>query len=120
MDVRHLTRDQQVALVGLLEAVALSDGTISDGELVGIDRLTADIGEDAYRRLMEEADDRFPDLATLKEGLLAVADRDVRDLIYGLAMEESMAAPSTAHGKAELLDWLAGEWGIEVDEAPEE
>ena len=45
----ELDREQQVALVALVEAVTLSDGYVSEGEEGQISKLADALGNDHYR-----------------------------------------------------------------------
>lgn len=115
MDLNDLTRSQQVALVSLVEDLAMSDGTIAEGETKEIGKLTATLGESRYRELLEEANEEIPDKETLKQRLRAIRDPAARDIIFGLAMEEAMLGPSAKHEQWEMLEWLKAEWSITVE-----
>ena len=80
-----------------------------------VGKLTAMLGESRYRELLEEANEEIPDKETLKQRLLAIRDQAVREIIFGLAMEETMLGPSAKHEQWEMLEWLKAEWKITVE-----
>jgi len=110
--INDLTHDQKVALVGLVEAIVLADGLVSETECAGIGKLAEELGDNAYRALLDEVDNRFEDVDALKSFLETIDDQDARELIYGTAWEESMACPDTHHTETELLEWLKNTWDI--------
>jgi len=112
MEIRDLSQDHQVALAGLVEAVAMSDGVVSEGEAGTIGKMAVALGEDLYRERLEEAEGRFTDLDRLKEYLSTVTDRGERELMYGVVVEEIMAVPVADHASSEILEWLRGAWDI--------
>lgn len=119
MELTGLTRKQQVALTALMEAVAVSDGQITDGEQREIGLVAVALGEDTYQDLLDEADELFPDVETLKTFLGTVKHQDARDLIFGTVMEEVLSEPSVQHEKFALIEWLAKAWNINVEIKPE-
>ena len=114
MTISELSHEQQVALVSLMQAVILADGVVSEDQVKGITAVTDELGEDAYRALLEEAHARLEDTDELKAFLGTIEGDEARQLIYGTVWEESMADPNIQHAESELLVWLAGAWGIEV------
>lgn len=116
MELTDLTRNQQFGLVALIEKIAMSDGTVAEGEQKEIGKIADKLGEDKYRELLDDVDERIQDKAALREFLTTITDQEARDLIYGTAMEESMLAPSVNHEQSELLEWLKGEWSIRIED----
>jgi hypothetical protein len=116
MELTQLTRKQQIALVALVEAIAMADGTVAEGEQREIGQIAAKLGDDTYRDLLNDADERFSDKEGLQEFLQAITDQGARQLIFGTAMEETMLAPSVNHAQSELLTWLREAWDITVEE----
>jgi hypothetical protein len=115
MTLSELTHNQLLALVALIETVAESGDAVTDAEQDGIDTIVDELGEQTYRDLIEEADDRFGNEDDLKAFLEDITDRHARELIYGTVLDEAMAEP-TAHGRTgELLRWLAQAWNIAVE-----
>ena len=112
MTFSELSHNEQVGLIGLMKAVAMANGVISAEEMRGIDKVADELGDEAYRSLLEEVGKRFSDLGKLKEFLAGVEDESARNLIYGTVWEESIADPDINHTETELLDWLRNTWQI--------
>jgi hypothetical protein len=113
MELADLNQDEQIALAGLLEYVVLASGHATEDEQREIDAIVEAIGEDKYRKAVEEVDKRFPDEKALRTFLAKVERQDAREVIYGSVMEAAMT--DTVEGReSALLDWLAEEWKVEV------
>lgn len=113
MELTDLSHDERLALVALIEAVIGSDATVSDEEASHISRLAAAFGDDAYRALAAEADERFEDEAALKSFLTTLTRPEARELIYGTVLDAALPDVIDRH-ESSLLGWLATEWGITV------
>ena len=113
MELADLSHDQKIALVALMEAVAMSDTDVTEAEQREIGEVARALGDQEYRSLMEEADERFADLDSLKVFLQAVEDQEARELIYGTVWEEAIANPVLNPIESVLLDWLAREWDLQ-------
>ena len=59
MELTGLTKKELLGLVALMEDVAMANGAVTDGERVRIDRIAEMLGDEEYRELLEEADERF-------------------------------------------------------------
>ena len=122
MELKELSHADQVALVALVESLAIADGGVSEGEEKEIGVIASELGDDTYRELLDEAERAFPTVKTLKTYLRTVKARDVQEALYATAMEEVMGTPSPEAAGYELLDWLAETWKIEedVEKSPDE
>ena len=115
MTLSDLSHDQQVALVALAEAIALSDGEVTEKESAEIGHIAGELGEAAYRALLDEAENRFPTVTQLKPFLASIRDQAAREIIYRTAMQEALAEITFDNRDVELLNWLAETWSIDVD-----
>jgi uncharacterized tellurite resistance protein B-like protein len=113
MELKDLTHDERLALVALVENVVASDATVSDDEQDRIAALAAAFGDEPYRALATEADERFSDEAELKRFLAALIRPDARELIYGTVLDAALPDVIDRH-ESSLLGWLATTWGITV------
>jgi hypothetical protein len=113
MELSELDHDEQLALVALMERVVGSDADVSDEEQAEIDRVADAFGDDAYRALATEADERFSDEETLQSFLAATGRREARELIYGTALAAALP-DAVDERESVLLDWLAKTWQITV------
>lgn len=116
MKISELTNEQQVALVAVIEAIAMSDGTIEEGEKNTIGQIAEELGVDTYRELLRDADKRYPTTDALKQLLKTITDQEARETIYGLAMQDAMLSPAINHLQSKMLEWLRENWNITVEE----
>jgi hypothetical protein len=92
---------------------------VTEDEEIEIEAIVEAIGEESYRKAVEEVDKRFPDEQALRVFLLSIVRQEAREVIYGTVIEAAMT--DTVEGReSALLDWLAKEWNVEVtyDEPP--
>ena len=115
MEVKDLSHDEKVGLIGLVEAVAIADGDVSEGEGDEIGRLASEFGEAQYQSLLDEAEERFPDWDSLSEYLATIKKQETRELIYGTVIEEAMVEPSLAKASSQIWDWLDQAWDIKME-----
>ena len=113
MELTDLTHDERLALVALVENVVASDAEVSEDEAAQIDRIAAAFGDEPYRALAREVDERFEDEASLKTFLAALLRPEARELIYGTVLDAALPDVIDRH-ESSLLGWLATEWGITV------
>lgn len=113
MELQDLTHDERIGLVALIEAVAGSDNEVSDDEEAHIAEVADAFGDEAYRDLATEADERFPDEASLKTFLGTLARQDARELIYGTVLATALPDVIDRH-ESSLLGWLATAWKVTV------
>src|SRR5436853_116627 len=111
MELRELNHDEQLALVALVEVVVSSDAAVTEEEESFVVRLASTLGEDAYHALIDEADERFPDEAELKEFLGTIQRQEARELIYGTVLEAALPDVVDPH-ESSLLGWLATAWRV--------
>jgi hypothetical protein len=113
MELADLNQDERIALAGLLEFVVLASGHVTEDEQNEIDSIVEALGEESFRKAMDEVDKRFADEKTLRAFLSTIERQEVREVIYGTVMEAAMA-DSVEGRESALLDWLAKEWKVEV------
>ena len=113
MELKELTHDEQLALVALVEVVLESDADVSDDEESFVVRLAGTLGEDHYRTLIDEADERFSGEAELKRFLETIDRQEARELIYGTVLEAALPDVIDQH-ESSLLGWLANAWNVTV------
>jgi Tellurite resistance protein TerB len=113
MELSDLRSDERLALVALLEAAVVADGSVSDDEVEDIRKFVDAFGEDEYRKLVDEVSRRFQSRDDLLSFLETIERPEARELIYGLFLQE--AAGEVVRGREpQLIAWLAETWGIEV------
>jgi uncharacterized tellurite resistance protein B-like protein len=113
MELADLNQNEQIALAGLLEFVVLASGHVTEDEQNEIDTIVEALGEEKYRKAVEEVDKRFSDEKAFRKFLSTIEREDARELIYGVVIEAAMA--DTVEGReSALLEWLSDEWKVEV------
>jgi uncharacterized tellurite resistance protein B-like protein len=112
MTIADLSHDEKLALVALLEAVAMANTTVTEGEGKGIAAVAESIGDEAYRALLDEVERRFTDTEALKSFLSTIDNKDARNLIYGTVWEASMSDPGRVTSEIDLVNWLGKAWEI--------
>ena len=113
MELADLNQDERIALAGLLEFVVLASGHVTEDEQNEIDSIVEALGDESFRKAMDEVDKRFADETALRAFLSTIERQEVREVIYGTVIEAAMA--DTVEGReSALLDWLAKEWKVEV------
>ena len=113
MELSDLDHDERLALVAVMERVIGSDAEVSEEEQAEIDRVADAFGDEAYRAIATEADDRFTDDEALKAFLAATGRREARELIYGTALAAALP-DAVDERESSLLEWLAKTWQITV------
>ena len=111
MELKDLTKEERVALVALIELVTEADAVVTNEEANSIDAVVEALGDEAYDEAADEIDRRFDDQMQLREFLPTITRQAARELIYATALEAAMVN-SVDPREGELLDWLAGCWGI--------
>ena len=113
MNLKDLSRDEQLALVALTEVAVISDRNITDTEVEQIETIADEFGEDTFHELADEAERRFADRTTLKTFLKTITNPESRELILGTVLSETLA-DTLPHEQAEFMDWLAKEWNVTI------
>ena len=114
MELADLNQDERIALVGLLKAIVLSDGNVSEEEIEHVEALVEAFGEGEYQRILEDFDKRFVDLASFRDFLKGIKRQDARELIFATVLE-SADEGALEGAEADLLDWLAKAWNVRIE-----
>ena len=86
IDIEDLNEDERTALVGLLKAVVLADGKISEDEIEEVEEVVEALGENEYQRHLDRFESKFPDLESFQKFLETIERQDARDLIFGTVL----------------------------------
>ena len=113
MELSELNADERTALVGLVKAVVLSDGKVSQDEIEEVGQIVDAFGEESYQHVLDTFESRFPDETTFKGFLKTIDRQDARELIYGTIVTGAAADAIEGH-ESELLSWLAQAWNVEM------
>ena len=113
MELHDLNPDERVALAALVEFVVMASGHVTEDEEREIKAIVEEIGEDVYRKAVEEVDRRFPDEEAAKKFLVTITRPEAREIIFGAVMEAAMVDTIEGH-ESTILDWVAKEWKLDV------
>lgn len=113
MELGELTHLEQLALLGLVQFIGESNRDVTDEESDSIATIVAALGEEHYRKVAAEADERFADEEALRNYLQTTGRQEARDLIYGHALQVAMG-DTIQKSESDLLEWLAEQWDIEL------
>lgn len=111
MELSNLNDEERLVFVGLLREVVAADGEYSEQEKALVAELSAKIGADRFRAAMDEARERFPGRAELKEAAKAIERQDARKVMFDTLVKAS-AVDGVAEEEVEPLSWLASWWAI--------
>jgi len=114
MELGELTHLEQLALLGLIQFIGESNREVTDEESDAIAAIVSALGEDHYRKVAAEADERFADEEALRNYLQTTGRQEARDLIYGHVLQVAMG-DTIQNSESDLLEWLADQWDIEVE-----
>jgi hypothetical protein len=117
MELSELNQDERIALVGLMSMVVMSDRNASEEEREDVYELAEAFGADGYQKAMDAFEERFQDVKGFQTFLRGIKREDARDLIFATVLDAAEAEGIEGQ-EAEILDWLAKAWNIEI-EVPE-
>ncbi len=122
MQLKELNYDEKLALTGLSNAILMADGMLKGKEIDEVDSLVKMLdGEDEYKTLMVEADNKFQEPMDLINHLKTITRQEARNLIFATVYEESLSDLSISEPmEQELLTWLKEEWQIDIQIKDEE
>jgi hypothetical protein len=111
MKLSALDADEALALVALMKAIVLTDGSVSAEEAEAIPPLIEELGEDRYRSSYTVATERLADDVSLKAFLGAIHRPEARRLIFDtiarLARKDGLT-----DGERALLAWVSSTWRV--------
>ncbi len=118
-NIHTLNPDEKLALVALLKRLVSEDGEVSEEEVDAIGSVSMALGADEYRRLVDEADARLGGDAEMRAFLQSITRQEARETIYEIAFEAA-ASEALQPLEADMFDWLAEAWSIEIKVIDEE
>ena len=113
MTLGELNKDEQLALVALLKATVMADGHVSTEEVEELQTVVDELGAEHYQKLMDDVELRIKSEDELRAFLTTITRTDAQELIYGTVMEMAMS-DSMHDGEADVLDWLADAWDVQI------
>ena len=113
MEIRDLSKDEKIALVGLVERLIMADNMVSPEESSEFGKVVGAIGEDDYRTLVHNYKIIYRDLSQFKQFLQTIERQEARELIYGTLFQIA-EVDFFDETESEILDWLVKEWNIDI------
>jgi len=111
MELRELSPEEDVVLVGLLREVSSADGRYSESEKRHIDRVRATLGEARFDAAVALARERFKSREAVKVAAKTVTRKDARVVIYD-TLDARAASDGRTAEEEKPLAWLASWWEL--------
>jgi uncharacterized tellurite resistance protein B-like protein len=112
MELRDLTTDETVCLMGLLREVIQADDDYSPAERAKMRELRDALGGERFDAAIDEAKRRYAgSRAALKEHAKTIARPEARTAIYEV-LQKVAASDGVTPGEQKPLDWLASWWEL--------
>jgi hypothetical protein len=112
-DGAHRSHARRTTRAGGLDRERRRQRRESRGREARIADIAGVFGDEAYRALATEADERFADESELKSFLSALIRPEARELIYGTVLDAALPNGVDQH-ESSLLGWLATTWNITI------
>lgn len=112
LEMSELTREEDLALIGLLKAVIQADKKLSFEESEELNRVAGLMGSDRFHERVTEAKQIFQTLASIKDHARKVERQPARQLIFNMLLEMAKR-DEVIPEEEELLGWLSDLWGVE-------
>ena len=113
MKLSEMTDVEKKALGSLVRVIVGVDGKYTPEESAGLDQAAEVLGVDDFWQVVEDAGHEHHTEDIVKDQARAVERQEAKETIYevlfGLA-----AAGSIAREEGDVLEWLAGTWGLET------
>lgn len=111
--IDQLSADERLAFGALVRLMVAADGEISAAERTLLEDQAAELGEDAFWDMIDQAAEKASRPEETRALTAAVTRQPVRELIYGALFEIATAGTITEREMA-VLDELRERWGIVV------
>ena len=114
MELKELTHDEKLACLAVMELFVMSNPAGSDEEAKDMAELATVFGVREYRKLLDEAEERFEIEEDFKQFLSTIKRQEARDLIYETVLECALE-DGVEPQESDMLEWLSNEWKIRVE-----
>ena len=116
LPLKEIGPQDQVALAALLRLMVRLDGRFTEAEQEALGDLALSMGERRFWQVMDEAAQRLPDEAAIRDAAIQVTDQSAREVLY-LALVRVAESDVIQSTEAGLLAWLRQQWSIVVTPA---
>lgn len=111
LEIGDLTREEDLALIGLLKAVIQSDKKLSFDENEELKRVAGLMGPERFHERVGEAKELFVTLSDIKRYARGIDRKPARRLIFDL-LQEMAKRDGVEPAEDDLLAWLAESWEL--------
>jgi hypothetical protein len=112
MNLTDLTREEQLALGGLVRMMIRADGEFSSAEEERIDAIGEELGSrELLWKIISDSAQAFRDDAAVKAATVAVSRSEARELILSVLTSVAIADAMSSNERT-LLDGVKSTWGI--------
>jgi hypothetical protein len=111
MELRDLTADEDIVLLGFLDEIISADGEYSDSEKAKFAALEAVIGKERVEKAIAEVNRRFPTRQLLEEAAKTLSRPEARHAILDF-LEGMAESDQVTDREDDALGWLASTWSI--------
>ena len=112
LDMKDLTPEEDLALMGLLKAVIQADKHMSFEERRELSAVAAGLGGQRFHERVEEAKRVFHTLSDIKTYAKKIERQPARQLIFNL-VRDMAKRDEVISEEEDLLAWLAETWDVE-------
>lgn len=109
MELRELTADEDVVLLGFLDEIVSADGEYSKEEHKHVAALEATLGKPRVEAALAAVNARMKSRADLEKAARGVTRVEARNAILGF-LEAVAASDGLAPSEEDPLKWLAAAW----------
>lgn len=111
MELRDLSPEEDVVLVGLLREISSADGRYSEAEKRHIERVRTTLGEARFDAAVALARTRFTSREAVKAAAKTVTRKDARVVMYD-TLDVMAASDGRTAEEQRPLAWLASWWDL--------
>lgn len=114
MELRDLTNEETVCLMGLLREVIQADDDYSPAERAKMRELRDALGDARFDAAIDEAKSRYAgSRAALKEHAKTITRPDARKLMFSV-LEKVAASDGITASERKPLEWVASWWDLKT------
>jgi hypothetical protein len=111
LEIGDLTREEDLALLGLLKAVIQADKKLSFDENEELKRVATLMGRERFHERVSEAKEMFITLSDIKRYVRGIDRQPARRLIFDL-LRQMAQHDGLEPAEDDLMAWLAESWGL--------
>jgi uncharacterized tellurite resistance protein B-like protein len=111
LEIKDLSYEEEVVLVGLLKAIIRADHKLSGQEHEEVRRIASSMGQERFAERVGQAQQLFSQLSDIKSYATRITRQGARELIYAL-LYGLADADGFASEEETLLVWLGEVWEL--------